>query len=1108
MLIGCAEMNNNPYDILNLFNRMLASRETQKPAAKPAAVAAPAAAGPLKAKLEDKLSDLLDRKLNSKELAYIKNVRLVHKSAIYSRSLYTGYLHALIDSACFSDDYLDIYPECPRDEVEFWHYLRPVVEQRGGIVPPCMNALAAGEELQKRIRNYQRDKEITHWKHLVSLSSNALEYGDSAPDLVDFRLILCQDKAVLDWKTDGQESFQELKSVHCKRLSDASRTSGIKVAAGATALWNLAVHGLEVGRGTLRYMDDYAKDILNTLLRMPELADRIFNENRHPLVFAAEPLAWKMDEQSEGEDPHYSLQLLKSDGQPAPAFRLVLKGKPTLYLTRDAVYPGPFPLNQQLRLDMPNRIPAPALEDETGIHFLLKLGMALPKRLRDRVHHTTMTVVVDCEIDLFNDYVKSEFIAIDVTAESDDGRKRECYNARSWEAATGNGRKKSDAVVYIYDRSRQTAFQSKFEELGARWDYGSRRWQLRMTKNAPEKLAEWLRSLPPDVRVNLKGDLATLVADPVKASVRLECTEVEIDWFDLKVAISAPDTDLNEEELKILLNAKGRLVRLPEKGWRRMQLDTSEEENQRLARMGLNAKDFTSEPQRFHALQLADNATDGFLPKEQTEQIHRRVDELKTRVTPAVPDAIQALLRPYQVEGFHFLAYLSANHFGGILADDMGLGKTVQTLAWLAWHRLQPEALLKPSLVVCPKSVMDNWRSEVDRFLPSLRVKLWDRGENADGLPDFLKELDLLVINYAQLRNLCDPLTLVNWHTVILDEGQFIKNPTSQTSVAACGLKASQRLVLSGTPIENRLLDLWSLMNFAMPGVLGNRTQFARRYDVKDDPFARRRLSARVRPFLLRRTKSQVATELPDRIEEDIYCEMEGDQKTLYRAEFKRAQQLLLGMKTQKEFAEQQFHFLVSLLRLRQICCHPGLVNEEDHKAESAKLNALMELLEPLMEEGSKVLVFSQFITMLDLIRKAIKAKQWKQFYLAGDTENRGELVKEFQESQGSSVFLISLKAGGFGLNLTAASYVVLFDPWWNPAVESQAIDRTHRIGQKSKVIAYRLLIKNSIEEKIRALQKTKAAIAEDILGEENFAKTLTLDDFRFLFRDDPDEKR
>jgi SNF2 family DNA or RNA helicase len=546
-------------------------------------------------------------------------------------------------------------------------------------------------------------------------------------------------------------------------------------------------------------------------------------------------------------------------------------------------------------------------------------------------------------------------------------------------------------------------------------------------------------------------------------------------------------------------------VRLAGKGWRRLQFNLSEQEDEQLARLGLNPREMTSEPQRLHALQLADAAAKPFLPEAQFESVQRRAAEIQARVTPVLPATVHAELRPYQLEGFQFLAYLSTNHFGGILADDMGLGKTLQTLAWLAWLRegaaaAGGKAPIPPSLVVCPKSVTDNWRAEAARFVPGLRVKVWGSGEAA-ALPDHLRDADLHVLNYTQLRALEDALPAARWLAVILDEGQYIKNPSSQTAIVARLLQAQHRLVLTGTPIENRLLDLWSLMSFAMPGALGSRAGFGRLFDAKEDPFARRRLAARVRPFLLRRTKSQVAKDLPDRIEEDLFCELEGVQKTLYRAELKRAQQMLLRVTTQKQLNTERFTLLTSLLRLRQICCHPRLV-QDSARGPAAKVEALLEQLEPLMEEGQKVLVFSQFVSMLELLREALAEKGWPLFFLSGETEDRGELVQQFQAAEGAGIFLISLKAGGFGLNLTAASYVVLFDPWWNPAVENQAIDRTHRIGQLRKVIAYRLLIKDSIEQKIRALQRQKKALAEDVLGEEKFAQALTLDDLRFLFAD------
>jgi SNF2 family DNA or RNA helicase len=359
----------------------------------------------------------------------------------------------------------------------------------------------------------------------------------------------------------------------------------------------------------------------------------------------------------------------------------------------------------------------------------------------------------------------------------------------------------------------------------------------------------------------------------------------------------------------------------------------------------------------------------------------------------------------------------------------------------------------------------------------------------------------VLVLNYAQLRILSDELTEIDWEVIVFDEGQYLKNTTSQTTRAAWGLKAKHRLLLTGTPIENKLLDLWSLMHSVMPGALGTQNDFRRNFSESGDPDCRSRLARRVRPFLLRRTKEEVALELPPKIEEDIRATMEGEQDDLYQAEIKLARRHLLKINTEEQLQQERFSLLTSLLRLRQICCHPALVNPKKGAVNSAKLEALMELLEPLIEEGNKILVFSQFVEMLKLIQHRVTELQWPNFMLTGETENRGQLIEEFQNHPGAGLFLISLRAGGSGLNLAAASYVVLFDPWWNPAVENQAIDRVHRIGQTKTVFAYRLLIRDSIEDKIRQLQVRKSMLAKDILGEEAFGNALTLEDLRYVLQ-------
>ncbi|MCX6903890.1 MAG: DEAD/DEAH box helicase, partial [Verrucomicrobia bacterium] len=653
---------------------------------------------------------------------------------------------------------------------------------------------------------------------------------------------------------------------------------------------------------------------------------------------------------------------------------------------------------------------------------------------------------IDCQLQPIYRGSKTEQCVVRVLAHSPDGDRQESWNGQTWVNTTpvqGHSATDDDhGILTVFDRSAAHDVARVLEPLSLKRDPYTGALALRVTKKFPDLFASWLKSVPPHISVQLAGDLASFAGAAVSGRVRLDVTEAAIDWFDLHVVLDVSDTTLTPAEIKLLLNAKGGYVRLSDKGWRRLQFDLSQEEDERLARIGLNPHELTAEPQRLHALQLADESARKFLPAQQADQIQRRAGEIKARVTPDLPAGVLAELRPYQLEGFHFLAYLAANHFGGILADDMGLGKTLQALAWLLYLREQPQPSPSPigweragmrvggegqgeggtnsaaassaprtghppCLVVCPKSVMDNWHAEAARFTPSLRVKAWPAGE-LEHLPARLGEADLHVLNYSQLRLLGESLVPISWQVVILDEGQYIKNPGSQTAQVARALRAEHRLILSGTPIENRLLDLWSLMAFAMPGALGSRSQFARLFGAKDDPFARRRLSARVRPFLLRRTKTQVAKDLPDRVEEDLFCEIEGEQKSLYRAELKRAQQMLLRVQTQKQLAEERFSFLASLLRLRQICCHPALVDHKS-KAPSAKLEALLEQIEPLMEEGHKVLVFSQFVQLLALLKPAIAERKWPMFYLAGETENRGKLVKDFQSAQGAAVFLISL---------------------------------------------------------------------------------------------------
>jgi len=1045
---------------------------------------------------------------------------------------------------------LDLWPTPPKDDYQLWLHLAVELRRRQIALPDFMAPITDSTTLETRLKQWERQKEIARWQAWFETHETSVP---PTADTLDLRLAFFDEEARLQWRTQPDAPYADLKPAQAKRFGENVERGTLTLVPDALPLWSALYKPWSYESWwSIRYNSEASRLPLNRLIRFALPPERFVNANGEPLARPAEPLRLQLNPPAK-DRADYELRLTTAEGQAPPPIRFVLSGHPTLYLTDTAIYAGP-PKNA-LECDSHKVIPAPAMETAGGIRFLHALNLPLPEHIAERTKIIPVDVTVACELKRTYPGSNMEQIVLRPTARAE-GLQKEEFGVYGWQAPNrGWGRPKTPKAgkgfIPVHDRSAQAHFPRVLDALGVKWaNYGGG-WTLRLTKKAPEIFVAWLQNLPPEISVDLDPELATLRDAPISGTVSLDVQEAGIDWFDLKVILNVADLALTPEETKLLLNARGGYVRLGAKGWRRLQFNLTPEDDEQLARLGLAPRDFTAEPQRFHALQLADDAAKKFLAPARVEQIHRRVGELKTRVAPPVPDWIHAELRPYQIEGYHFLAYLTTNRFGGVLADDMGLGKTLQALTWIAWLRtkemvgvspaVKPGALsggknldsseragvsvaasnssavpvgkmpasmaggtpaaTSPSLVVCPKSVTDNWVTESGRFFPSLRVRRWS-GEAAGVLTSAREEADIIVVNYAQLRSLSPAIAQVSWQAVILDEAQSIKNPDSQTAQAARALKAQYRLALTGTPIENRLLDLWSIFSFAMPGVLGNRAEFLRRFNAQDDPLARRRLAARVRPFLLRRTKGQVAKDLPDRVEEDLLCEMEGEQLKLYQAEFKRAQILLLGVQTSAQLNEQRFNVLTSLLRLRQICCHPALVNEKLHAVESAKVNALLDLLEPLMEEGHKVLVFSQFVTMLDLLRATVKPREWPHFYLAGSTENRGELVNEFQSAKGGAVFLISLKAGGFGLNLTAASYVVLFDPWWNPAVENQAIDRTHRIGQISKVMAYRLLMRESIEEKIRALQKQKGALMADVLGEEKFAQSLTLDDLRFLFAD------
>jgi superfamily II DNA or RNA helicase len=614
---------------------------------------------------------------------------------------------------------------------------------------------------------------------------------------------------------------------------------------------------------------------------------------------------------------------------------------------------------------------------------------------------------------------------------------------------------------------------------------------------------DWDLFVPDDlVDVNVRGENLT-------ANARVSSG---VDWLSLRLSFESEGVAVSQEELGRCLAEGRRYVRLADGSFARLDAQKVRDVLLRQAEIlatggGQGGKLPLSQAGRVQ--ELLDHVGKSVVTDTTRELFGKlkNIDEIKGTKKPR---NLKASLRPYQEQGFHWLWFLHEIGAGGVLADDMGLGKTVQTLALLLAVKAADEKADTgrsfKALIVAPTSVVTNWLREMDKFAPSLKHALWHGGDRKER-EDELKDADVVVTSYALLRRDEELLAKLDLRYAILDEAQQIKNPASATSRAAKRLKADRRLALSGTPIENRLSEIWSIFDYVSPGLLGPLDKFEERYSRPidaGDPKAAARLRATIHPFILRRTKSEVAKDLPEKIETDQFCELTGEQAALYAAVLKEVRAQVMGEVERQGMARSHIQILAGLTRLRQAACDPRLLGlpREFVDEDSGKLVALRELIQTCVDGGHKVLVFSQFVSMLTIIRRAMTEDGVPYEYLDGSTKDRAERVENFQRDAGPPVFLISLKAGGSGLNLTAADTVIHFDPWWNPAVEDQATDRAHRIGQTKVVTTYRLLAKGTIEEKILELGGKKRELVGAVLSEDaGGAKKLTKGDLEDLFR-------
>jgi superfamily II DNA or RNA helicase len=652
------------------------------------------------------------------------------------------------------------------------------------------------------------------------------------------------------------------------------------------------------------------------------------------------------------------------------------------------------------------------------------------------------------------------------------------------------------------DIAAQQEAATKLEALGLRPDETGQAFMA--TGDAAIRFwSEGLAELPDTWDLFVPEDLVDTQVRHKPIGVFAKVTS-GMDWLNVKLSYESEGIAVDRDELRRCLAEGKKYVRLEDGSFaafdpdavramldREIELMTSAAKNGRLS---------LSQAGRVH--ELLQHAV-GSNVSASARELFQRLGDISEIENTKKPRTLKATLRPYQEAGLSWLKFIHDIGSGGVLADDMGLGKTVQTIAVLLAVKQEEKALR--ALIVAPTSVVTNWERELSRFSPTLAVALWHGSDRKEQI-EAVKEAEVVITSYALLRRDEEFLAKLDLSYAILDEAQHIKNPMSATAAAAKRLRAKRRLALTGTPIENRLSEIWSIFDFVSPGLLGPLDRFEARFSrpiEAGDYKTAQRLRATIHPFILRRTKQEVAKDLPEKIETDQICDLTGEQRSIYMQIAREVRAQVLGEVERVGLAKSQIQILAGITRLRQAACDPRLLGlpREFTDEDSGKLVALRELISNAIEGGHKVLVFSQFVGMLRVIERAMKEDGVPYEYLDGSTKDRAERVERFQEDPSVPVFLISLKAGGTGLNLTAADTVIHFDPWWNPAVEQQATDRAHRIGQTKVVTAYRLVAAGTIEEKILLLKAKKRELVASVLSEDaGGAKKLTKADLEELF--------
>ncbi len=620
--------------------------------------------------------------------------------------------------------------------------------------------------------------------------------------------------------------------------------------------------------------------------------------------------------------------------------------------------------------------------------------------------------------------------------------------------------------------------------------------------------ANWSNIKALGYRMEYAGEHFDFVEEDFKVDYDVSFDKTN-DWFEFDVTCYGGKNSLTIEDLRKYVKDKQQFLKLADG---RILKITNRQELEKFVLMlesFYQKENQKFEGKIFHAPELEDilagsqyysgKISQSFKSFMSEAQSGKPVEKMK------MPAKIEKPLRDYQKDGINWFYFLRKYHFGGILADDMGLGKTLQALSLVAMNKVQN----KPSIVICPKTLLFNWEDEAEKFFPEMK-KIVISGtpiERRNQLKN-IEKYDLVITSYPSVKKDQQDYDKLKFNYCFIDEAQYIKNHKTQNAKSVKKINADYRLALTGTPLENSVSEIWSLFDYLMPGFLGTHHAFAEKFEkpiMKNaDVVALEALRKKTACFILRRTKEKVLKELPAKIQQVSHCQLGAEQNILYQEILNNVKKNINEVVQEKGFAKSQIHILAGLTKLRQVCNHPVLLLKDDkyEKYSSAKLELFLELVDEIVSAGKKVLVFSQFTQMLDILAKELDKQKVGYHYLSGKTNNRKQLVDDFNSNEKIPVFLISLKAGGTGLNLVSADNVIIFDPWWNPSVENQAIDRAHRIGQKKSVNVYRLIVKGTIEEKIVQLQNKKKSLFDNMIGEsDDLFKKLTWSDVKELFQ-------